>query len=47
MRHVRVNSDHDIKTDHRRVIVEGEDSNDWMAVDIGRLMTSVLYIPLV
>ena len=28
--------DYTLRTDHRRVVVEGEKSEDWMAVDIGK-----------
>lgn len=42
MRHVKITAEHFVKTDHSRVVVEGLDSDDWMAVDLGTLIESVV-----
>ena len=35
MRQVKTIQKYNVGVDHRRVTVEGRDSDDWMAVDIG------------
>ena len=46
MRHVRISGDFETKTDHRRVVVEGRDCEDWMAVDIGINMAGCMRLLL-
>ena len=43
MRQVKTIQKYSVGVDHRRVTVEGRDSEDWMAVDIGMLY--IMYTP--